>query len=79
MQSKVDQMLANLEVLPLDGDADRRYAQLRSFLEAQGTPIGPNDMLIAAHALALGLVLVIDNESEFTRVPGLTVENWREK
>ena len=79
LQSKVDQILANLEVLPLDGDIDRRYAQLRSFLEVQGTPIGPNDMLIAAHALALGLVLVTDNQSEFSRAPGLIVENWREK
>lgn len=77
LQSKVDQILANIEVLPLDGDADRCYAQVRAYLKAQGTPIGPNDMLIAAHALTLGLCLVTDNQSEFARVPGLAVENWR--
>jgi tRNA(fMet)-specific endonuclease VapC len=45
-------------------------------LEKAGTPIGPNHLLIAAHARALDLVLVTDNEREFSRVPGLTVENW---
>lgn len=51
------------------------YAQLRAYLEKQGTPIGPNDTLIAAHALSLGATLV-SADAEFTRVPGLTVENW---
>lgn len=77
LSSRVVQVLANLDVLPLDGEADRHYARLRAHLEARGTPIGPNDMLIAAHALLLGLTLVTDNAIEFARVPGLRIENWR--
>jgi tRNA(fMet)-specific endonuclease VapC len=76
LSSKIEQMLASLEVLPLGVDADRYYAELRFHLEKNGTPIGPNDMLIAAHALSLGFTLVTDNMDEFARVPGLTVENW---
>ena len=49
---------------------------LRAHLERAGTPIGPNEMLIAAHALALGLIVVSGNDREFARVPGLAVENW---
>jgi tRNA(fMet)-specific endonuclease VapC len=60
----------------LDEPADRRYADLRAHLEKAGTPLGANDYLIAAHVLALGLTLVTDNVREFTRVPGLVVENW---
>jgi tRNA(fMet)-specific endonuclease VapC len=51
-------------------------ARIRAVLEAAGTPIGPNDLLIAAHALSLGATLVTDNLREFARVPGLAVENW---
>jgi len=61
-----------------DGAAATRYGKLRASLERKGTPIGPNDMLIAAHALSLGLVLATDNVSEFKRVEGLKLENWRE-
>ena len=53
-------------------------AELRIALEHSGTPIGPNDMLIAAHALALDLILVTANVREFARVPGLIMENWLE-
>jgi tRNA(fMet)-specific endonuclease VapC len=74
--SKVDQVLANIEVLPLDTGVDRDYAILRFILEKSGTPIGPNDLLIAAHARSLGLVLVTANVREFERVPDLLVENW---
>jgi tRNA(fMet)-specific endonuclease VapC len=56
--------------------AVQRYANLRYYLEEQGTSIGPNDMLIAAHALALNCTLVTANEAEFRQVPGLRVENW---
>ncbi len=55
---------------------DTHYAKLRTSLEKAGTPIGPNDMLIAAHALSLRLTLVTANEREFSRVDGLKVENW---
>lgn len=53
------------------------YGLVRSALERQGLPIGAYDMLIAAHALALGLILVTDNLREFERVAGLEVESWR--
>lgn len=54
------------------------YGKVRASLEKLGKPIGPNDMLIAAHALSLGLVLVSDNVGEFKRVKGLKLENWRD-
>jgi tRNA(fMet)-specific endonuclease VapC len=69
-------VLEALDVLPFEAPADRIYAQLRLDLERRGTPIGANDLLIAAHALALGCTLVTDNEHEFARVDGLAVENW---
>ncbi len=68
--------MAAIHVFDLDRTVSQRYANLRQYLEGQGTPIGPNDMLIAAHALALDCTLVTDNEEEFRRVPGLRVENW---
>jgi len=52
------------------------YGPLRSALQAQGTPIGPMDFLIAAHALALKAVLVTNNTREFLRVPGFALEDW---
>lgn len=76
LTDKINQLLSAIDVIPLDLDADQRYAQLRSALEGDGKPIGANDCLIAAHALALELSLVTDNVGEFTRVPGLKVENW---
>jgi tRNA(fMet)-specific endonuclease VapC len=68
--------MAAIHVFDLDRAVAQRYANLRQYLESQGTPIGPNDMLIAAHALALDCTLVTDNEEEFRRIPGLRVENW---
>ena len=59
-----------------DEAASRAYADLRTALEARGQPIGGNDMLIAAQALALGCVMVTANTDEFARVDGLKVENW---
>ncbi|AUB83154.1 type II toxin-antitoxin system VapC family toxin [Candidatus Thiodictyon syntrophicum] len=73
---KVDELLASLPVLPLEAGVDETYAQSRLQLERAGTPIGPNDLPIAAHALDLGLTLVTDNVDEFTRVSRLRVENW---
>ena len=72
----INAVLGDLEVAAWDEPADRRYAELRARLEAEGTPIGQNDMLIAAHAQAIGATLVTDNGKEFSRVPGLKVENW---
>jgi tRNA(fMet)-specific endonuclease VapC len=57
-------------------DIAHHYGAIRVLLERNGTPIGQNDLWLAAHALALEAILVTDNESEFSRVPGLTLENW---
>jgi tRNA(fMet)-specific endonuclease VapC len=76
LSAKVDQLLSHLQVLPLDLDSDLHYGLLRVQLEADGTPVGPYDMLIAAHARSLGVALVTDNLREFQRVQGLIVENW---
>lgn len=78
LSAQVDAILAALEVRPFDIPADREYAKLRLHLEQAGTPIGPNDMLIAAHALALESTLVTANTGELSRVPGLAVANWLE-
>lgn len=72
----IDLILSALEILPLETPADRLYASLRHHLRCQGTPIGPNDLLIAAHALAKDLTVITANIGEFSRVPGLQVENW---
>lgn len=69
--------VAGLRVLPFDSAAAAAYGRLRHRLESAGTPLGPNDLLIAAHALSLGAVLVTDDVAEFGRVRGLRVENWR--
>jgi tRNA(fMet)-specific endonuclease VapC len=71
-------ILSALEILPLEEPADQRYGELRVYLEQKGTPIGPNDLLIAAHALVLDCVVVTANIREFSRVPNLRVENWLE-
>ena len=68
--------IAELSVLPLEDSARAAYGQLRTALERRGEVIGAYDMLIAAHALALGATLVTINEREFKRVKGLKVENW---
>jgi tRNA(fMet)-specific endonuclease VapC len=76
LSERVESLLESLEALPLDKEADRRYAEIRSHLDKQGRPIGPNDLLIAAHAMALDLTLVTHNVEEFSRVPDLRLENW---
>lgn len=76
--SKIELLLANIIVLPLNDDVDRYYAKVRVALEKKGKPIGANAMIIAAHALALNVILVTANESEFSRIPELKVENWLE-
>ncbi len=76
LATRLDELFEQIEVLPFLSPADRRYAELRVELERRGRPIGANDLLIAAHALALNCTLVTANEREFRRVPGLRVENW---
>ncbi len=75
-QSGFDLLLSATDVLPLEGPADRRYAELRHDLARRGKPIGPNHMLIAAQALASDLAVVTANLREFSRVPRLAVEDW---
>ena len=74
---RVESLLQLLQVHALADDADLHYGRIRDELRRQETPIGPNDLWIAAHALALDMVLVTDNVREFTRIPGLPLENWR--
>lgn len=76
LTERVDQILSTTTVLPFESPADSVYADTRAALVAAGTPIGANDLFIAAHALALDLTLVTANADEFSRVPGLRVENW---
>ena len=72
----VERVLEAIPVIPLDEPADEHYASIRRALQCRGTPIGPNDLLIAAHARSLGLTLVTENAAEFSRVSELAVENW---
>lgn len=74
----LEKFLAPLEILPFDSEAARQYGRLRANLGRQGTPIGPLDTLIAAHALALNSVLVTNNVREFSKVPMLKLDNWVE-
>jgi len=73
---KLSQLAAYIPVITPEVQTAVQYGTLRTTLERAGTPIGNNDLWIAAHALALELILVSNNTSEFKRVPGLVVENW---
>lgn len=72
----VEALLGQIDVLPFDIPADAEYAAIRSKLESIGRPIGSNDLLIAAHACAIGATIVTANTGEFKRVRGLKMENW---
>lgn len=76
LAAQLELILGELVVAPFGPPTDKVYADLRSDLERAGTPIGANDLLIAAQALHDGSVLVTDNVREFSRVPRLQVENW---
>lgn len=76
LTQRVEQLLTALPVLPFDEPADEHYADIRVALERAGTPIGSNDLLIAAHARSRGLTLVTHNLREFERVSGLKVVDW---
>ena len=69
-------LLANMEILDFDVDAADCYGKIRAVLEKKGTPIGPLDMMIAAHAQSLGYTVVTNNVKEFSRVSALRIENW---
>jgi tRNA(fMet)-specific endonuclease VapC len=72
----LDRFLVPLNIAAFDHEDGQAYGRVRAHLEARGTPIGSLDTLIAAHALSLGLTLVTNNTREFSRVPGLVVEDW---
>ena len=76
LTAQSEAVLSVLDVLPLEVPTDEAYGVIRAQLEQAGTPIGGNDLLIAAHAKALGYTMVTDNEREFVRVEGLSCENW---
>ena len=71
-------LLANIEIMNFDSLAAESYGKIRADLEKAGTPIGPFDMMIAGHAMALGYTVVTNNTKEFERVKGLKLENWTE-
>ncbi|TLU84745.1 MAG: type II toxin-antitoxin system VapC family toxin [Chlorobium sp.] len=74
----LEMFFAPLELYPFDATAIWHYGEIRRDLEQRGEPIGPLDTMIAAHARALDAVLVTNNSREFSRVPGLNIENWAE-
>lgn len=76
LTAQANAVLGAMTVVPFEAPADLIYARIRSDLEMSGRPIGGNDLLIAAHAVSLGAILVTDNEREFARIEGLVWENW---
>lgn len=76
LSAQLERIFQALDVLPFEQPAEISYGVLRARLEAAGTPIGANDLLIAAHCLALGHTIVTDNVGEFSRIEGLSLENW---
>lgn len=78
-RARLAELAERLPLAPMDAAASRCYGEVRAHLERLGTPIGANDLWIAAQALALGAILVTDNVGEFSRVPGLKIENWLER
>jgi tRNA(fMet)-specific endonuclease VapC len=75
-RTALDQFISPLDVAAFDREAATANGRLRANLEQKGTPIGAMDLLIAAHALSLGVRLITNNAREFRRVPGLRIENW---
>ncbi|QQE63775.1 nucleic acid-binding protein [Leptolyngbya sp. BL0902] len=73
---QVERILDVLPILPLTTPIDHHYAEIRHHLEQLGIPIGPNDLLIAAHTLSLELTLITANTREFERIPNLQIDNW---
>lgn len=72
----LEKFLAPLQVLALDSDVIWHYARIRDNLQANGTPIGALDMLIAAHAMSINATLITNNIKEFQRITDLTLDNW---
>ena len=75
-QAQIEELIQDIPVEELGRGAAEAYGEIRAALQKQGRLIGNNDLWIASHAVALGVTLATNNEREFRRVPGLTVENW---
>ena len=78
LRTQAEKVLDVIDILPLENPVNKYYGEIRTFLNRTGTPIGGNDLFIAAHSLALDLTLVTANLREFSRVPKLRLENWLE-
>jgi tRNA(fMet)-specific endonuclease VapC len=78
LATQLEAVLGALGILPFEVPADTAYGVIRTRLEQIGRPIGGNDLLIAAQAIALGYTIVTDNQGEFARIDGLLRENWLE-
>ena len=76
LTKNVEALLESIQILDFKAPADEYYGEIRLSLQKAGTPIGANDLLIAAHALAVNLVMVTNNYNKFKCVPNLQVENW---
>ena len=76
LTAQLEAVLGALAVIPFESPSDVVYGKIRSRLETIGKPIGSNDLLIAAQAVALRLTIVTDNDAEFARIDGLGRENW---
>ena len=72
----IDVVASAVEVAPFDEGAAAEFGRIGSYLAERGTPIGELDVLIAAHAVALRCTLVTNNARHFSKVPGLSLENW---
>jgi tRNA(fMet)-specific endonuclease VapC len=75
-QQALEAFILPLSVMPFDKQAASYYGEIRAMLEQKGTPIGPLDFMIAAHALSLNMTLVTNNVREFARIGYLMIENW---
>jgi tRNA(fMet)-specific endonuclease VapC len=72
----LEEFASPFEIMPFDEEAAEHYGDIRAYLEKKGAPIGALDMLIGAHARCLGLILVTNNQKEFSRVPHLKTDDW---
>ncbi len=75
-KTALNEFLSPLDIMPFDEEVTDHCGRIRTYLENKGIPIGPLDMMIAAHAQCLGSTLVTNNKKEFIRVPGLNIEDW---
>jgi tRNA(fMet)-specific endonuclease VapC len=76
LQNQIKTFISRLRIIDFNTAAAEEYAQIRHFLETQGTPIGNMDLLIAACAKSSNAILVTNNEKHFSKIPGLKLENW---